>query len=102
MRSSSKFTTEAKEVPISLHFGKMDMSYEECFADDESDISESSLSRDDVHNGQINQDIAESTADNECVFDTEWALKRRYSLSSLLYSRLLLRLKDQMKTALSS
>ena len=99
MRSSSKFTTEAKEVPISLRFGKMDMSYEECFADDESDISESSLSRDDVHNGQ---DIAESTADNECVFDTEWALKRRYSLSSLLYSRLLLRLKDQMKTALSS
>ena len=73
------------------------MSYEECFADDESDISESSLSRDDIHNGQINQDIVESTADNECVFDTEWALKRRYSLSSLLYSRLLLRLKDKMK-----
>lgn len=79
----------------------MDVSYEECFADDESDISESSLSRDDIHNGQIHQDIVESLADNECVFDTEWALKRKYSLSSLLYSRLLLRLKSKMKTALS-
>lgn len=79
----------------------MDVSYEECFADDESDISESSLSRDDIHNGQIDQDIVESLADNECVFDTEWALKRKYSLSSLLYSRLLLRLKSKMKTALS-
>jgi len=91
-----------KEVAISLqHFEKMDASYEECFADDESDISESSLSRDDIHNGQIHQDIVETTAENECVFDTEWALKRRYSLSSLLYSRLLLRLEGKMKTALS-
>lgn len=79
----------------------MDASYEECFAYDESDISESSLSRDDIHNGQIHQDIVETTAENECVFDTEWALKRRYSLSSLLYSRLLLRLEGKMKTALS-
>lgn len=80
----------------------MDASYEECFADDESDISESSLSRDDIHNnGQIHQDIIETTAENECVFDMEWALKRRYSLSSLLYSRLLLRLEGKMKTALS-
>ena len=77
------------------------MSYEECFADDESNFSERSMSRDDIHNGQIDQDIVESTTDNECVFDTEWALKRRYSLSSLLYSRLLLRLKDKMKTALA-
>lgn len=80
------------------------MSYEECFADDESDFSERSLSRDDIHNeqrlGQIHQDIVESMAENECVFDTEWALKRRYSLSSLIYSRLLLRLEDKMKTAL--
>lgn len=80
------------------------MSYEECFADDESDFSERSLSRDDIHNEQrlrqIHQDIVESMAENECVFDTEWALKRRYSLSSLIYSRLLLRLEDKMKTAL--
>jgi len=79
----------------------MDASYEECFADDESDISESSLNRDDIHNGQTHQDIIETTTENECVFDMEWALKRKYSLSSLLYSRLLLRLKGKMKTALS-
>lgn len=82
----------------------MNVSYEECFADDESDFSERSLSRDDIHNEQrlrqIHQDIVESMAENECVFDTEWALKRRYSLSSLIYSRLLLRLEDKMKTAL--
>lgn len=92
----------AKEEAILFqHFGKMDVSYEECFADDESDFSERSLSRNDIHNGQIHLDIVESTADNECVFDTEWALKRKYSLSSLLYSRLLLRLEDKMKTSLS-
>lgn len=81
----------------------MNVSYEECFADDESDFSERSLSRD-IYNeqrlGRIHQDIVESMAENECVFDTEWALKRKYSLSSLLYSRLLLRLKDKMKIAL--
>lgn len=77
--------------------------YEECFADDESDSSVRSLSREDIQNqqrlGQIHQDVVESTAENECVFDTEWALKRRYSLSSLLYSRFLLRLEDKMKSA---
>lgn len=82
----------------------MDQSYEECFADDESDSSVRSLGRDDIQNGQrfgqIHQDIVESSAENECVFDMEWALKRRYSLSSLLYSRSLLRLEDKMKSAL--
>ncbi|KAL9988870.1 hypothetical protein ACROYT_G003362 [Oculina patagonica] len=66
----------------------MEQSYEECcFADDESDSSVRSLGRDDIQNeqrfGQIRQDIVESSAENECVFDTEWALKRRYSRNDL-------------------
>lgn len=84
--------------------------YEECFADDESDNNivttrnvrysnhENSdgeqLSRDsdrDFYSDPIKQE-------NECVFDTEWALKRRCSLSSLIYSRFLVRWEDKMKS----
>lgn len=77
-------------------------SYEECFADDESYSTNSpvsSSSRDDIEHRIGRNDILEATEENECVFDTEWALQRRYSLSSLLYSRFLLRLEYKMKSA---
>lgn len=108
---SRKFTrAKLKKITIGhrvlvLISEKMDDSYEECFADDESDCRTRAFSRDEIHNeqrlGQIQQaNISDSTAENECVFDTDWALKRRYSLSSLLYSRFLTRLEDRMKTFL--
>lgn len=79
-------------------------SYEECFADDESDSNNSTVSpsnHDDIRYEHRlgHNDLVEATEENEYVFDTEWALKRRYSLSSLLYSRFLLRLEGKMKSA---
>ena len=86
---------------------KMD-GYDECFADDESDSTLITCNA-----GSFNHEISESerlaiendrgiytdlVKENEYVFDTEWALKRRYSLSSLIYSRFLVRLEDRMKT----
>lgn len=82
--------------------------YDECFADDESDSTLITCNA-----GSSNHEISESerlaiendrgiytdlVKENEYVFDTEWALKRRYSLSSLIYSRFLVRLGDRMKT----
>lgn len=80
--------------------------YDECFADDESDvvarhprsfnhrvIDEKQLPSEDDHRTRTLR-ISE---ENECVFDTEWALKRRYSLSSLIYSRFLVRMGGRMK-----
>jgi len=73
--------------------------YDECFADDESDSIGSSLRS---FNHEISENdrgiFTESTEENECVFDTEWALKRRCSLFSLIYSRFLVRLEDKTKT----
>lgn len=76
---------------------------EECFADDESDCGVRSVGRDDIQTkrqlDQMYPGFSHSTEENECVFDSEWALKRRYSLSSLIYSKFLLRLEDRMKIA---
>ena len=76
-------------------------SYEECFADDESDCGMRSVSRFNDHHqrllGYRYTTLSHSTEENECVFDSEWALKRRCSLSSLIYSKFLMRLDDKTK-----
>lgn len=82
--------------------------YEECFADDESDniVTARNVryfnhenSDGEQLSGESDRDFySDPTKDNECVFDTEWALKRRCSLSSLIYSRFLVRWEDNMKS----
>lgn len=85
--------------------------YDECFADDESDDVTRNI-RCFIHENSRNQKQAASnnspsndrgknnfrfSVENEYVFDREWALKRRCSLSSLMYSRLQVRFGDRLK-----
>lgn len=99
------------EFELIRFIGKMD-GYDECFADDESDniacsgtsnVSNAHSFNHEISNQRHSREnraiYTDSTEENECVFDVEWALKRRYSLSSLIYSRFLVRLEDRMKTA---
>lgn len=76
--------------------------YDECFADDESDeITGNAQSFNHEISNYYKNDRGINTVfteENECVFDMDWALKRRYSLSSLIYSRCLVRLEDRIKT----
>ena len=76
--------------------------YDECFADDESDeITGNAQSFNHETSNHYKNDRGIYTVcaeENECVFDMDWALKRRYSLSSLIYSRCLVRLEDRIKT----
>lgn len=62
--------------------------YEECFADEETDNS-STVDENNNFFEQGNLNINE----NDCVFDKTWAWERKCSMSSLLHSRLLWRLK---------
>lgn len=83
--------------------------YEECFADDESDnniVTTRNVRYSNHENSDGEQLSGDSARDfysdpikeNECVFDTEWAMKRKCSLSSLIYSRFLVRWEDKMKS----
>lgn len=84
--------------------------YDECFADDESDdvtrnircsFQENRNQKQAASNNSPRSDREKNnfrfSVENEFVFDREWALKRRCSLSSLMYSRLQFRFGDRMK-----
>lgn len=66
--------------------------YEECFADEESGygsaVDENNKLCEVFHKESVTLD------ENECVFDKNWAWERKCSMSSLLYSRLSLRLRS--------
>ena len=88
-------------IAVRMDYRQGKLSYEECFADDESDCGVRLVSRGRKHNqrllGRSYPITSHSTEENECVFDSEWALKRRCSLSSLIYSKFLTRLDDRTK-----
>lgn len=80
--------------------------YDDCFADDESDTVIKSVRYFILENSDPKQPAPPTNdrrtyfrraEENECVFDIEWAFRRRCSLSSLIYSRLQVRLGDKMK-----
>ena len=79
---------------------------EECFADEKSGygsaVDENNNHATDNHDEMFDKESVKSD-ENDCVFDKNWAWERKCSMSSLLYSRLLWRLKSiSTKTALQT
>lgn len=80
-------------------FTTMQSDYEEGFADDENEMA-CIAQRRSLSNDSASDSIdGEAAEENNCVFDKDWSMRQKLSLSSLLHSRLMIRVAQMKKQA---